>query len=167
MIIPHIFLRSVTGFDFAWRARTQTTSEEDNLVQFGGESATWLLVWVHVSNVGGSGVGCRACRRAEVCLTLMPKWRGLFLNTFNQQGLHAGYQIQLLQHEPASLGLFFIMIYMVLLFILHCRCSLSWLFSFFSFLFLILKLERFNCKILFFFHQTLLLLPSELCILII
>lgn len=53
MIIPHILLRSVTGFDFVWRARTQTTSEEDNLVQFGGESATWLLVWVHVSNVGG------------------------------------------------------------------------------------------------------------------
>lgn len=140
MIIPHIFLRSVTGFDFARRTRTQTTSEEDNLVQFGSKSATWLLVWVHVSNVcvwgggrGGVGVGCRACRRAEVCLTLMPKWRGLFLNTFTQQGLHAGYQIQLLQHEPASLGWFFIMIYMMLHFILHFRCSLSWLFSFFFF----------------------------------
>lgn len=54
------------GFDLAW---LQTASEGDNLVQFGGEMATWLLVGVAVRNervyvCGGGGEGGSAAQPA-------------------------------------------------------------------------------------------------------
>lgn len=74
----------------------QTVLGENNLVQFGVESAVQLLVTVHVCGVWRELEACTglsSVNSASRCSEMDHQLRSPFLNTFTQQGLHAESQM--------------------------------------------------------------------------